>query len=76
MDHIHSNTIEDVRTPGRHLSLEERGMIQALHRQGHSLRDIAAAVGCAHTTVFYELRRGTPERKSKHGRSQKLQETL
>ena len=23
MDHIHSNTIEDVRTPGRHLSLEE-----------------------------------------------------
>ena len=29
MDHIHSNTIEDVRTPGRHLSLEERGMIQA-----------------------------------------------
>lgn len=43
MDHIHSNTIEDVRTPGRHLSLEERGMIQALHRQGLSLRDIAAA---------------------------------
>ena len=69
MDHIHSNTIEDVRTPGRHLSLEERGMIQALHRQGLSLRDIAAAVGCAHTTVFYELRRGTPERKSKHGRA-------
>lgn len=64
MDHIHSNTIEDVRTPGRHLSLEERGMIQALHRQGLSLRDIAAAVGCAHTTVFYELRRGTPERKA------------
>ena len=69
MDHIHSNTIEDVRTPGRHLSLEERGMIQALHRQGLSLRDIAAAVGCAHTTVFYELRRGTPKRKSKHGRA-------
>lgn len=69
MDHIHSNTIEDVRIPGRHLSLEERGMIQALHRQGLSLRNIAAAVGCAHTTVFYELRRGTPERKSKHGRA-------
>ena len=58
MDHIHSNTIEDVRTPGRHLSLEERGMIQALHRQGLSLRSIAAAIGCAHTTVFYELRCG------------------
>lgn len=69
MDHIHSNTMEDVRIPGRHLSLEERGMMQALHRQGLSLRNIAAAVGCAHTTVFYELRRGTPERKSKHDRA-------
>ncbi len=44
-------------------------MIQALHRQGLSLRSIAAAVGCAHTTVFYELRRGTPDWKSKHGRA-------
>ena len=49
MDHNHSNTIEDVRTPGRHLSLEERGMIQALHRKGYSLRSIAAEVNCAHT---------------------------
>ena len=55
MDPIHSNTIEDVRTSVRHLSLKERGMIQALHRQGLSLRNIAATVGCAHTTVFYEL---------------------
>ena len=59
MDKSHFNTIEDVRKSGRHLSLEERGMIQALHRQGLSLRSIAAEVGCAHTTVFYELRRGT-----------------
>lgn len=44
-------------------------MIQALHRQGLSLRSIAAAIGCTHTTVFYELRRGTPDRKSKHGRA-------
>ena len=69
MDHNHSNIIEDVRKSGRHLSLEERGMIQALHRQGFSLRDIAAEVGCAHTTVFYEIRRGTPERKSNRGRT-------
>lgn len=69
MDHIHSNTIENVRTSSRHLSLEERGLIQALHRQWLSLRDNAAEVGCAHTTVFYALRRGTPERKSKHGRA-------
>ena len=44
-------------------------MIQALHRQGLSLRRIAAEVGCAHTTVFYELRRGTPMRKSSRGRA-------
>lgn len=92
IDHIHSNTIEDVPTSGLHLSLEERGMIQALHRRGLSLRNIAAAVGCVHTTVFYELRRGTPEQKkqarscsSVYGKtraqglrkeSQKLQKTL
>ncbi|WP_157949635.1 helix-turn-helix domain-containing protein, partial [Megasphaera stantonii] len=58
MDHIHSNTIEDVRTPGRHLSLAARGMIQALHRQGLSLRNIAAAVVCAHTPFSYVLLRG------------------
>ena len=69
MDQSHSNTIEDVRKSGSHLSLEERGMIQALHRQGLSLRGIAAEVGCAHTTVFYELRRGTPMRKSSRGRA-------
>lgn len=53
MDHTSSNIIEDIRTPGSHLSLEERGMIQALHRQGLSLRGIAAALGCAHTTVLW-----------------------
>ncbi len=68
MDQSHFNTIEDIRKSGSHLSLEERGMIQALHRQGYSLRAIAAEVGCAHTTVFYELKRGTPERKSQRGR--------
>lgn len=34
MDHIHSNTFDDVHTSGRHLPLEERDMIQALHRRG------------------------------------------
>lgn len=66
MDRNHSNIIEDIRTPGRHLSLDERGMIQALHRQGLSLRTIAATVGCAYTTVFYELRHGT-KKQSRSG---------
>ena len=56
MDRSHFNTIEETRKSGRHLSLEERGMIQALHRTVH-FRSIAAEVNCAHTTVFYELRR-------------------
>ena len=60
MDQSNSNTIEGSRKLGHHLTLDERGMIQALHEQGYSLRGIAAAVGCAHTTVHYELRRGTP----------------
>ena len=49
MDQSHFNTIEETRKSGRHLSLEERGMIQALHRKGYSLRSIAAEVNCAHT---------------------------
>lgn len=68
MDQSHFNTIEETRKSGRHLSLEERGMIQALHRKGYSLRSIAAEVNCAHTTVFYELRRGTPEKRCSRGR--------
>ena len=44
-----------------------RGIIQALHQQGHSLRDIAAIVGCAHTTIYNEIRRGTPHPKSNRG---------
>lgn len=68
MDQSHFNTIEETRKSGRHLSLEECGMIQALHRKGYSLRSIAAEVNCAHTTVFYELRRGTPEKRGFRGR--------
>lgn len=33
-----------------------------------SLRKIAERVGCAHTTVMYELRRGTPDKKPGRGR--------
>jgi hypothetical protein len=33
-----------------------------------SLRGIAKSVGCAHMTIYYELKRGTPPRKSNRGR--------
>ncbi len=68
MDHNHFNTLEESRKPGRHLTLDERGQIQALHQQGLSLRAIAKAVGCAHTTIHYELKRGTPARNGSRGR--------
>ena len=47
MNQFNCNTIEGSRKPGHHLTLDE---------QGYSLRDIAAAVGCAHTTVHYMIR--------------------
>ena len=68
MNQNHFNTIEEIRKPGKHLSLDERGMIQALHQKGYSLRKIAAVVGCAHSTVYYEIKRGTPECKGDRGR--------
>ena len=68
MDQNHFYTDEAVRKSRSHLTLAERGMIQALHREGMSLRDIAKNIGCAHTTIYYELKRGTPPRKSNRGR--------
>jgi transposase, IS30 family len=68
MDQLHSNTDDNSRKRGMHLSLDERGAIQILNRQGLSLRAIADTVGCAHATVWYELRRGTPQRTSSRGR--------
>lgn len=67
MNRNHFNIDEVVRKSGSHLTLAERGMIQALHKEGMSLRGIAKNVGYAHTTVYYELLRGTPPRKSKYG---------
>ena len=68
MDQFQSNTIETSRKPGKHLTLDERGIIQALHQQRHSLRYIATIVGCAHTIIYNEIWRGTPKPKSNHER--------
>ena len=69
MDTPNSTTNEAVRKSGKHLTLDERGMIQALQREGKSLRAIAEVIGCAHTTVMYELQRGTPARTHSKGRA-------
>lgn len=52
IDQNHSNTNEGKRKYKSHLTLAERGKIQALHEIGYSTRKIAAVVGCAHTTVY------------------------
>ncbi len=41
MDQYNSNTLEGSRKSGKYLTLDEREMIQALHRQGKTLRSIA-----------------------------------
>jgi IS30 family transposase len=64
MDNRNYTTIGVERKKGRHLGLEERGAIQALAKQGPGVRAIARNVGCAPFMISYELRRGTPPRKS------------
>lgn len=76
MDQFHSNTIETSRKPEKHLTLDERGIIQALHQQGYSLRYIATIVGCAHTTIYNEIRRGTPKPKSNRGVDHSIQPSV
>lgn len=74
MDSTDFTTTTVKRKKGSHLTDIERGMIQALSRcrgangKTMSLREIAARVGCAHTTVQNELRRGTLKRKGRRGR--------
>ncbi len=53
---------------GAHLTLDERGIIFALHKQGKSNRFIAAELNCSPSTIGYELKRGTPARNGLRGR--------
>lgn len=62
-------TVPPERKRGQHLGREERGAIQQLKKQGYSLRAIAREIKCSPSTILYELRRGTPLRKSHRGRA-------
>lgn len=62
-------TVFPERKRGQHLGREERGAIQQLNKQGYSLRAIAREINCSPSTILYELRRGTPLRKSHRGRA-------
>ena len=51
------NTIQNRKN--KHLSQFERGQIAALHKAGHSNRDIGRRLGRVHQTIANELKRGT-----------------
>ena len=55
------------RKHGAHLTLDERGAIRFMRSQGMTLRQIALQIGCAHTTIMKELKRGAPEKKGTRG---------
>lgn len=42
-----------------HLTVFDRGQIQALRNQGKSLQEIADIIGCHKSTISRELKRGT-----------------
>src|SRR5690606_30552659 len=56
MAHSHNNTKE--RT-FEHLTAINRGQIQALHKQGKTLKAIADEIGCHKSTISRELKRGS-----------------
>ena len=57
MDSLHSTMNQHVK--GKHLSFEERVIIQTRLKDGYSIRAIARELGCSPSTISYEVKRGT-----------------
>ncbi|WP_460021680.1 helix-turn-helix domain-containing protein, partial [Lactobacillus paragasseri] len=57
MDSLHSTMNRHVK--GKHLSFEERVIIQLRLKDGCSLRAIARELNCSPSTISYEVKRGT-----------------
>lgn len=57
MDSLHSAMNQHVK--GKHLSFEERVIIQTRLKDGCSIRAIARELGCSASKISYEVRRGT-----------------
>ncbi len=57
MDHLQCTT--DKHQKGRHLTLEERVIIQTRLKDGWKANRIAKELGCAPNTVCNEIKRGT-----------------
>ena len=57
MDSLHFTMNQHVK--GKHLSFEERVVIQTRLKDGYSIRAIARELGCSPSTISYEVKRGT-----------------
>ena len=57
MDSLYSIMNQHIK--GKHLSFEERVIIQTRIKDGFSLRTIACELGCSPSTISYEVKRGT-----------------
>ena len=57
MDSLYSTMNQRIK--GKHLSFEERVIIQTRIKDGCSLRAIARELGCSPSTISYEVKRGT-----------------
>ena len=68
MDHTQYTTNKAERKPGKHLTREDRGAIEAMKKLGQSNRAIARYLNCSPTTVSNELKRGTRPRTGRRGR--------
>ena len=55
MDHTQYTTNNAERKPGKHLTREDRGAIEAMKKLGQSSRAIARYLNCSPTTVSNEL---------------------
>ena len=69
MDHTQYTTNGAERKPGTHLTMEDRGAIQAMKKLGYSNREIARYLHCSPSTISNELKRGTPPRTGSRGRA-------
>ena len=68
MDYTQYITNGAERKPGKHLTREDRGAIEAMKKLGQSNRAIARYLNCSPTTVSNELKRGTRPRTGRKGR--------
>lgn len=71
MDSLHSTMNQHVK--GKHLSFEERVIIQLRLKDGCSLRAIARELNCSPSTISYEVKRGTV--KLYHGKVKRYKAT-